>query len=380
MATTLRHLRDGRRIGALAGLVPAAGVILVLFALGASPGPDAVPWLGGIVVVAVGAGWLLGPRVAGSFPADLWTAVAFALAGAIAYLLVGTAISVWSGPALDGDPVPGIAGRVAGQLLYGLLYSPFLVGLLTPFGLTWIMAVRALRRIIGAPVPAPRPHPPGGRRIGGAIDPRRMGRFAAVLIVAFGLFVAVLPLVIYDEPRSPWWMYRPVALFVLFSVPAWIAVIGTIRPRPSLLVTAGVICFAQAYVSFSLVTIGFVVPAFLLVATGVGQRSPDATGEPRRAFAASAAVIALTVAAWVAALGMTEEVCWTSTTNPDGSLTYQRVPVTDVMTVPAGATASGCDGGTLTVEGMGVGAVLAIGAVSIAAASSWSPRTVVDPA
>ncbi|HEX5148062.1 MAG TPA: hypothetical protein VFW02_03195 [Candidatus Limnocylindrales bacterium] len=376
MATTRSHVPYGRRIGALAGAVPAAAVILVLFILGASPGRDAVPWLAGIMIVAVGTGWLIGPRVSGSFPADLWMAVAFALAGTIVYLLVGTAMSVWSGPAIDGDLLPGIAGGVASQLVYGLLYAPFLVGLLTPFGLSWVVAVRALRRMTGVPAPVPRPSVAGGHHIGGEIDPRRMGRFAAVLIVAFGLFVAVLPLLIYHEPRSPWSMYRPVALFVLFSVPAWIGVIGTIRPRPSLLVTAGVICFAQAYVSFSLVTIGFVVPAILLIVVGAGHRSPDATPEPRRAHAASAAVIALTFAAWIATLGMTEEVCWTSTANPDGSLAYQRVPVTDVMTVQPGAAASGCDGGTLTAEGMGVGAALAIGAVAIAAASTWPRRTV----
>lgn len=217
----------------------------------------------------------------------------------------------------------------------------------------------------------------GDGRIGGGIDPRRMGRFAVVLIIALALFVAVLPLLIYREPRAPWWMDRPVALVVLFTVPAWVGAIGTIRRRPSLLVTAGVICLAQACVSFSLVTIGFVVPAILLIVVGAGPRSGGATREPRRAYAASAAVIVLTVAAWVATLGMTEEVCWTSTANPDGSLTYERVAVTDIMTVRPGAAASGCDGGTLTAEGMGVGAVLAIGAVAMAAGSTWSRRAAV---
>ena len=238
------------------------------------------------LIVAVGAGWLIGPRVSGSFPADVWTAVAYALAGAVAYLLVGTAVSVWSGPAIDGDRFPGTAGRVAGQLAYGLLYSPLLVGLLTPFGFGWVVAVRALRRITGIPAPIPRPRVAGRHRAGAGIDPHRMGLFAALLIVAFGLFVAVLPLLIYHEPRAPWWIYRPVALFVLFSVPAWIAVIGTIRRSPSLLVTAGVICVAQAYVSFSLVTIGFVVPAILLI---VARRRPAAPGRTRAARAPRAA-------------------------------------------------------------------------------------------
>ncbi len=370
-----------RRIGALAGLAPAAAALLVLISLGASRSGDGVSWLAGIAVVAVGAGWLLGPRVTGSFPSDLRTAAAYALAGSIAYLLIGTAMSVSAGPAIEGGALSSLTGRVAGQLVYGLLYTPFLVGVLTPFGLGWVAAVRVIRRVFAIPSPAPAraARVTRGRGVGSRVDPRRLGLFAAVLIVAFGLFVAVLPLLLYDDPRSPWWAYRPVALFALFSVPAAIAVIGTIWRRPSLLVTAGVICLAQAYVSFSLVTVGFLVPAILLVVLGVGGHGPDTKPEPRRAHVAAVAVIALTVAAWVATLGMTEEVCWTSTAGPDGSLRYERVAVSDVMTVLPGQSASGCDGGTLTVEGMGVGAVLAIGAIAIASAAAWAPRDDVRP-
>jgi hypothetical protein len=196
------------------------------------------------------------------------------------------------------------------------------------------------------------------------------------LILAFGLFVVVLPLLIYHDRRPPWSMYRPVALFVLFSVPACISVIGAVRRRPALLVAAGVISLAQAYVSFSLVTIGFVVPALLLLVLGAGRRRPDSPSVPRRAYAASTVVIALTFAAWGAVLGMTEEVCWTSRANPDGSLTYERVPAANTMAVLPGQSASGCDGGTLTIEGMGIGGVLAIGAVAVAAGSSWTSRRV----
>lgn len=363
-----------RRIGALAGVAPAAAALLVLVILGASPSRDSVSWLAGILIVALGAGWLIAPRFTGSFPSDLWTAAAYALVGSVAYLLVGTAISVWAGPAIEGGLVSGLAGRVAGQLVYGLLYLPLLIGVLTPFGLVWVVAVRVIRGRTGIPPPATAARADRGLRFGRGLNRGRMGLFAAVLIVAFGLLVAVLPLLLYDEPRSPWWVYRPVALFGLFSVPAAIAVIGTISRRPTLLVAAGAICLAQAYVSFSLVTIGFLVPAILLLVLGAGGRSPDAPPEPRRAYAASAAVFALTIAAWVGTLGLTEEVCWTSTANLDGSLHYERVPVSDTMTVLPGQSTSGCDGGTLTVEGMGIGGVLAIGAVAIAAASAWSHR------
>ena len=67
-----------RRIGALAGLAPALAALVVLIMLGASPTGDAVLWFAGITAVAIGAGWLIGPRATGSFPSDLWTAAAFA--------------------------------------------------------------------------------------------------------------------------------------------------------------------------------------------------------------------------------------------------------------------------------------------------------------
>ena len=365
-----------RRIGALAGLAPALAAIAVLIILGASPTGDAAMWFAGITVVAVGDGWLIGPRTTGSFPSDLWTAVAYALAGSLAYLLVGAAISIWAGPPIEGDLLPNLVVRVAGQLVYGMLYVPFLAGALTPFGLVWVVAVRALRRRAGVPTAGTvAVRVANGHRFARGANTRRLGLFAAALIVAFGLFVAALPLLLYDEPRSPWWFYRPVALFVLFSVPAAIAAVGTIARRRSLLIAAGVVCLLQSYISFSGVTFGFLVPAVLLLVLGAGERGPSTTPEPRTAYAVSAVVVALTIAAWVATLGLTEEVCWTSTANPDGSLTYERVPVSDVMTVLPGRSASGCDSGTLTVEGMGAGAVLAIGAVAIAAASTSARPT-----
>ena len=364
-----------RRIGALAGLAPALAAIAVLIVLGASPTGDAILWFAGITVVAIGIGWLIGPRVTSSFPSDLSTAVAYALAGSLVYLLVGATISIWAGPAIVGDRLPGLVVRVAGQLAYGMLYVPFLAIGLTPFGLVWVVAVRALRQRAGIPAAGTAARVANGHRFARSASTRRLGWFAAALIVAFGLFVAVLPLLLYHEPRSPWWFYRPVALFVLFSVPAAIAAVGTIARRRSLLIAAGVVCLLQASISFSGVTFGFLVPAVLLLALGIGDRGPATPPEPRRAYAVSAAVVALTVAAWVAALGLTEDVCWTSTANPDGSLTYERVPVSDVMTVLPGQSASGCDGGTLTVEGMGVGAVLVIGAIALSVAStSLRPR------
>ncbi len=125
MSSTPAH-----RIGAVAGLAPATAVPVFLLVLGATPSSVAPLWVAIITIVAVGAGWLIGPRATGSFRSDLWAAVAYALVGSFAYILVGTAVSIWTGPPTEGDvgPAPLVA-RLAGQLLYGLLYLPFWAGL-----------------------------------------------------------------------------------------------------------------------------------------------------------------------------------------------------------------------------------------------------------
>src|SRR5206468_9766942 len=125
----------------------------------------------------------------------------------------------------------------------------------------------------------------------------------------------------HNDPRPPWWIYRPIALFVLFSVPAAIAAIGAVGGRRSLVIAAGVICLAQAYIAFSGVTLGFMVPALILLTLAAGQRWPAMTLETRSALTAAIVVVALTGGAWVASLGLTEEVCWSSTRAADGSAT-----------------------------------------------------------
>jgi hypothetical protein len=202
----------------------------------------------------------------------------------------------------------------------------------------------------------------------------RLGLVAAAMIVTYGVFVAVLPLLIYHEPRPPWSIYRPVALIVLFSIPATVAVIGVLRSRRSLILSAGIVCLLQSVVAFSGVTFGFAIPGILLLALAGRARRSQASRETRVSALAAIGVVALTLGAWVATLGLTEEVCWTSTTNPDQSLAYERVPITSTLTVGPGHAASGCDSGELTLEGMGVGAALAIGVVAMASASAWRVR------
>jgi hypothetical protein len=377
MTSNLTRVRIGpRRIGAVAGLVPAGFAILLFVILGGILNRGAVPWLAGIAVLSVAGGWLVGPLACDPSRSNVVPVVAYVLVGAFAYLFIGTIGSIWGGPPTAGfsDPT-ALAARLVGQLLYGLLYLPFWAGFIVPFAIVWILAAHAIRRRTGpAPVESASMAPAEAFILPQGIKPRRMVLFAAALIVAYGLFTAVLPLVIYNDPRPPWWFERPAALFVLFAIPAAIATFGALSNRRSLVIAAGAICLAQAYVAFSLVTIGFMIPAILLLVLGGGARFRGMARETRTTIVASVMVIALTVGAWMAFLGLTEEVCWSAARATDGSLVYQRLPVTGVMTIPPSQVAGGCDGGTLTDEGIGLGAIMASGAIGVAAASVLATR------
>ena len=355
--------------------------MLVLFVvLGSLPNRDASLWLVGITVWAIVVGWLIGPLATGPFPAVLRAVAAYALVGSSAYLLVGTVESVLiaSAPG-DSSDLATLAVRVASQLLYGLLYLPVWAGFTIPLALVWALAVRALRRRAGlAPAKPSSSIHPGDN---GPSEAARRGRIAlisAAIIVAYGLFVAILPLILYSDPRPPWWIDRPIALFSLFAVPAVVAAVGVWRDVRSLLVAAGIMCLLQAYIAFSGVTLGFAIPAIALLwaagaAAGAAAGSPDARPPRRTAWIAGFGVIALTVLAWVSVLGLTEPRCWTGQQAADGSISMIEIPASDAELhgpIAVSSGGGGCSSAELTMQGMSIGAILAIGAVVVAAAST----------
>lgn len=362
-----------RRIGAIAGLAPAS-IVVVLFVIFGSPAltREVIVPLVGITVLAVVDGWLVGPIAAGSFRADLTALVAYALVAALLYLVIGAVGTVWTETAAGGV---SDVWAVAGPLLYGLLYVPFWAGFVAPFALAWVVVVRILRRRARLLLPEPEGSgEPGGSNQLQRIRPRRLGLVAAALVLGYGLFVALLPLMLYNDPRPPWWIYRPIALFGLFAVPAAVAAIGTLRRVKPLLIVAGVLCLLQAYIAFSGVTLGFMVPAVVLLWLGAaGSRSSQEVPPIRSVLIAGVAIIGLTVAAWVSLFALTEPRCWVGVQTADGTISVVEVPATDTMLygpseIPSGG--SGCSSAELTVQGIGVSAVLAIGAIAFAGAAA----------
>lgn len=209
-------------------------------------------------------------------------------------------------------------------------------------------------------------------------DPRRLALGAAAIIAGYAIVIAAIVARGFSSEGSvefapPQAVSRPLLLGALCMIPAAIAAIGAIRRSHLLLVTAGALAiFPQSIIAFSGITLPFLVPAFLLLALGAEGRD---TQLPWRALLGGVLVIVLGVGAWVAPFALSEPACWVARTGPDGTVVYSAIPVSDTLTVRPGEIASGCDGGTLTIQGVMLGAVLGIGAVSMAVLVSGVPSS-----
>lgn len=209
---------------------------------------------------------------------------------------------------------------------------------------------------------------------------RNIVSLTGLIVVAYSLLVALLPLVLHDEPRPPWWLGRPMALFGLLSLPAVIGGIGAMRGTRPMVVAAGVICLLQSFVAFSGITFGFIVPALMFLPLGAAERWPQAARPRRTTLVAGIVVILLAAGAWTSLLMLTGPRCYSFSRQLDRSLIFTEVPATDTqLHGPARiiGDGGGCGSSELTVQGMGVSAVLAFGAIALATISGSSRRA--DP-
>ena len=196
-----------------------------------------------------------------------------------------------------------------------------------------------------------------------------MALLAAGFIVLYALFVALLPLVLYNDPRPPWWLVRPIALFTLFSVPAGVALIGIIRGVRALLAVAGALCLLQAFIAFSGVTLGFVIPAMMLLAAGAAGSAAAEPRPSRTVRIAGVLVVVLVIGAWTSLLGLTATRCYVTLRAADGAVVSTETPATEsalngpTLIIGEGG---GCENGELTAGGMALGAAFAAGAIAVA--------------
>jgi hypothetical protein len=209
---------------------------------------------------------------------------------------------------------------------------------------------------------------------------RRVAGAVAGAMAGLAVIVAVLPTVWeHQEPpelAAPVLVPRPILTAILLAVPAAIAFIGVVRKSHLTLVVAGVLALLQSFVAFSGVTLGFLLPALLLIVLGVREGESDDRLRPsRRRRVTGILVVGLVVSSWLVLLGTSETVCWIARMGPDGTPIYRLIPVTETINVGGSEIGGGCDSGVATAAGLLAGGVLLLGAFALA----WLASTAETP-
>ena len=194
---------------------------------------------------------------------------------------------------------------------------------------------------------------------------QRLGRIAAVTqLVLAGVLAGFVSL--HAEMSA---IPRGAILLGIFALPAVVGWIGANHGRPALVAAAAVTSGMGAFIAFSGVTLIFLMPAVLFLASSLLLGVPT-PGEPRGGVASgaaqlvlAAAICALVVGAGASALLITDSACWRVHQTPAGSY-VERLPYSnDGMTLAGDITSGGCSTGLISVRGAGLGAVLAAAAL-----------------
>ena len=195
---------------------------------------------------------------------------------------------------------------------------------------------------------------------------------AAITMAVYALAVIALSLAPADDFGPPDLIPQGISIGLVLLVPAGVAAIGAIRRSRPLLAAAGALALLP-----SLFAPGFIAPTAVLLWLGGIQRGSEPVAE--RDVLVGVAVVLLGYAALLVPNALTEPRCWTATQGPGGTLVYAAAPITDTLQLGPGQVGAGCESSVQTVQGAGVGLVLAIGAVAIAALAS-APTARLEPA
>jgi hypothetical protein len=219
------------------------------------------------------------------------------------------------------------------------------------------------------------------------------------------------------QPPDP--VPTPLATAVLLTMPGLIGWIGVLTGRRSVVAAAGVLCLLQSVIAFSGVTLVYLVPAiaFLRASTLGSQPSGRRAIRPLRLLVAlvlaipialvlvlnvgflavvalalvaglaasrgerqaamdvsgieaarGLAIVLTVIGAWAAVLALTEATCWIARTATGGGLIWERIPVTNSITMGPGDVASSCSSAVPTPTGLALAALLLVVAMVAAAA------------
>ena len=195
--------------------------------------------------------------------------------------------------------------------------------------------------------------------------------------VAFAGFMAAFIGLARSFPDPPQSVPRWLALGLLFSLPAVIGALGATSGRRALLAAAAALSGAGTLMSFSGLTLVFVLPTLLFAAGALAAPPARRDGVSRQPIASKLAgavvavsVVALGIGAAVALLSTTEMVCWEAYRTPAGIEYRSAPPGGNGLTVSPDALGSGCNEGELSLRGAAAAVVLSLAAVLIAGFAS----------
>jgi hypothetical protein len=234
----------------------------------------------------------------------------------------------------------------------------------------------------GAP-PAPSPR----------INQRVLGLFAAENQAVLAVALLALVNLVRNPVGPPEPVNRGLALGLVYALPAVVGGLGAWAGRRPLLVAAAVACTVGSILSFSGVTLLFLVPALLFAVAAIApRREKTETGGLAAALSGAAAprrgrdwsgvargvLLAITLAALmvgsgVSLLALTEARCWIGEESPSGVIDYRIVPDIYGVSVDKGGSA-GCSSADLTVRGAVVAAILGLGALGLAVRATIARR------
>jgi hypothetical protein len=211
-----------------------------------------------------------------------------------------------------------------------------------------------------------------------------VGRLASATQLIFAALLGSVPFLsgLANSVTTPDIVPRGLVIWALFSLPGLVGLIAVRERRPALLLAAGAASGFGSIIAFSGVTLIFLVPATMFVTAGLrlGARRFVA-GDTAISIGTLAqiglaiGVLVLIVGSGISALLTTESGCWTTYRTPTGVRTEPGPYSTGEMVIPEGAESSGCTNGLLSARGVGLGALLGLGALALAVKGSTRSTT-----
>ena len=219
---------------------------------------------------------------------------------------------------------------------------------------------------------ASRQPPPSAGPIRGNPFAARLGALAQILLAGIVSIVSAIA-----GSNELGFVPRPLVLFLIFGLPGTVALVAIRSQRGSVVLAAAIAAMLGAGISFSGVTLMFVIPAVLMVVGAMVMF--DAERERAESWVVGAGrfllCLALLLGAGWSALVITDQRCWTWHDTP-GGVVMEPAPVpTGEMTVPDDSSGYGCSTGTISARGVGLATLLGSGAIALAWSADRRRRT-----